>query len=130
MIRTLLGAAEDGTGARAGRPCFATEAPGCAEASASGAPEPACREEGTEAGATIRSGRVVARAMRSTTLRAPDTITRGGSHTLRNSLVIAEIALSFVLATGATRHAALDPSGRPRRIPDEVKRCLISSSRG
>lgn len=29
-----------------------------------------------------------------------------------------------LLATGETRHAALGADGRPRRIPDEVKRCL------
>jgi acyl-CoA thioester hydrolase len=30
-----------------------------------------------------------------------------------------------LLATGQTRHAAVDPRGRPRRIPEEVKRCLL-----
>jgi acyl-CoA thioester hydrolase len=29
-----------------------------------------------------------------------------------------------VLATGGTRHASLGPEGRPRRIPDEVRKCL------
>jgi acyl-CoA thioester hydrolase len=30
-----------------------------------------------------------------------------------------------LLAEGATRHAAVAGTGRPRRIPDEVRRCLI-----
>jgi acyl-CoA thioester hydrolase len=30
-----------------------------------------------------------------------------------------------LLATGETRHAAVGQNGRPRRIPDEVKRCLL-----
>jgi acyl-CoA thioester hydrolase len=29
-----------------------------------------------------------------------------------------------VLATGATEHAAVDPLGRPRRLPDELRRRL------
>ncbi len=34
------------------------------------------------------------------------------------------------LATGATSHAAVDFQGRPRRLPDELKRLLAPSDRG
>lgn len=47
-----------------------------------------------------------------------------GAASVRFSYRVVRSADEQLLATGATRHAAVGPSGRPCRIPEEVKRCL------
>jgi len=47
-----------------------------------------------------------------------------GNASVRFTYRIVRQADARLLASGATRHAAVDPGGRPCRIPEEVKRCL------
>ena len=47
-----------------------------------------------------------------------------GAASVRFTYRIVRSSDEQLLATGATRHAAVGPSGRPCRIPEEVKRCL------
>lgn len=52
-----------------------------------------------------------------------------GPATLAFEYEVARKGAAEVLARGTTIHAAVDRTGRPRRIPEEIRRLLVSQTR-